>query len=325
MLDKNTLALVLAPMAGITDRPFRTLAHRYGATLSVSEMISAKAIHYGDKKTATLASLGGEGAVAVQIFGSEPSIMAEAAYRLATGDYVGVAEGAKKPCMIDINMGCPMRKIVSNGDGSALMKDPKKIFEIVSAVTKGCPLPVSVKMRVGWDDEHKNAPECAKAACEGGAAMIAVHGRTREQLYAPPIDYETIAAVKAAVSVPVIGNGGICDGESARRMLETGVDGLMIGQGAIGRPWIFKQLSGGDLSEPTDAQKIEVAKEHIRLLAAEKGEWAAVREGRRHLMYYVKGMRGAAEFRMKICSTETVCDIYDELDRLLEGTSDDRI
>lgn len=317
MLDNNTLALVLAPMAGITDRPFRTLAHRYGATLSVSEMISAKAIHYGDKKTATLASLGGEGAVAVQIFGSEPDIMAEAAYRLATGDYVGAAENAQKPCMIDINMGCPMRKIVSNGEGSALMKDPTKIFNIVSAVAKSCPLPVSVKMRVGWDETHKNAPECAIAACEGGASLISVHGRTREQLYAPPIDYETIAAVKRAVSVPVIGNGGICDGESARRMLETGVDGLMIGQGAIGRPWIFRQLSDGDYSEPTDAQKIEVAKEHISLLAAEKGEWAAVREGRRHLMHYVKGMKGAAEFRMKICSIETFCGIIDELDRLL--------
>lgn len=313
MTNKEKFRLILAPMAGITDRAFRTVARRHGASFCVSEMVSAKAIHFGDKKTAALADCRGEEGIALQIFGSEPEIMAEAAEKLSSGNY-------GRPEMIDINMGCPMKKIVSNGEGSALMKNPELIYRIVSAVHAATPLPVGVKIRTGWDSEHLNAPECATAALEGGASVIAIHGRTREQLYAPPIDYETITAVKNAVGerAVVIGNGGICDASSARRMLECGVDGLMIGQGALGRPWIFAEISASlsdrDFTPPSIYDRIETAKEHMRLIAAEKGEYAAVHEGRRHLMHYVKGMRGAAEFRGRICLCESLDEVLTELD-----------
>lgn len=325
MTDKENFRLVLAPMAGITDRAFRTVARRHGASFCVSEMVSAKAIHFGDKKTATLADCHGEKNIAIQIFGSEPEIMAEAAGKLSCGDF-------GSPDMIDINMGCPMKKIVSNGEGSALMKDPELIYKIVSAVSRAATLPVGVKIRTGWDSAHINAPECALAALDGGASVIAVHGRTREQLYAPPVDYETIAEVKSAIGTRaiVIGNGGICDAASAVRMLECGVDGLMIGQGALGRPWIFDEisaaLSGKEFILPSIADRIETAKEHMRLIADEKGEYAAVHEGRRHLMHYVKGMRGAAEFRGRICLCERLEDVIAELEgmKIKENTQNDR-
>ncbi len=324
--DKGGIPLILAPMAGITDHAFRVICHRFGASFSFTEMISAKAIHYGDRKTASLALLGGEGRVGIQIFGSDPEIMAEAAARLASGDYVGADTSAKcAPDMIDINMGCPVKKIAGSGDGSALMKNPDRIYEIVSAVKKSCPLPIGVKMRTGWDSGHINALECAAAAAEGGVSVITVHGRTREQFYSPPIDYETIAAVKGAVektgkSIFVIGNGGISDAESAKKMIDTGVDGLMIGQGAIGRPWIFDELAAALAGErytlPDVGERISIAAEHIRLLAAEKGEYTAVHEGRKHLMWYVRGMRGAAEFRDRVCRIESLPALEDALSEL---------
>ena len=316
-------------MAGITDHAFRVICHRFGAAFSFTEMISAKAIHYGDRKTASLAVIGGEGGVGIQIFGSDAEIMAEAAARLSSGNYAGAESQPKGlPDMIDINMGCPVKKIVGGGDGSALMKNPDGIYEIVSAVKKSCPLPVSVKMRTGWDGGHINALECAAAAAEGGASVITVHGRTREQFYSPPIDYETVAAVKKAVEkirkeIFVIGNGGICDLESAKKMIDTGVDGLMIGQGAMGRPWIFDELSAslaGERYTPPDVgERIGIAAEHIRLLAAEKGEYTAVHEGRKHLMWYVKGMRGAAEFRDRVCRIESLSALEEELSALGEA------
>ncbi len=321
-MDKARIPLILAPMAGVTDRAFRRICRAYGADFSVSEMISAKALHYKDEKTADLAGIGtDEGPVAIQIFGSEPEIMAEAASLLTAGSYFGCRSTAA-PAAIDINMGCPMRKIVSNGEGSALMRDPVRIEAIVRAMAGATDLPVTVKLRSGWDGDHKNAVECALAAVEGGAKAVAVHGRTREQLYAPPVDLEVIAAVKRAVGdVPVIGNGGIASAADARAMLTaTGCNGLMIGQAAVGNPWIFREiraaLEGTVFIPPTTAERIATAKAHLRLMAEDKGEGSAVRECRHHLGKYVKGMRGGAAFREKINhadSVDALCGALDEI------------
>lgn len=323
-MDKSHVPLILAPMAGLTDRAFRLICRAHGADLTVSEMISAKALHYRDAKTADLAKIeADEGPVAIQIFGSEPEIMAEAAALLTNGSYHGCKSTAR-PVAIDINMGCPMRKIVSNGEGSALMKDPAKIEAIVRAVVGATPLPVTVKLRSGWATDHKNAVECALAAIQGGARAIAVHGRTREQLYAPPVDLEIIAAVKrAAGGVPVIGNGGIASATDALAMLAaTGCDGLMIGQAAVGNPWIFDEiraaLSGKSYAPPTPAERIEAAKAHLRLMAEDKGESSAVRECRHHLGKYARGMRGGAAFREWINRAGTLDMLLVALDRLLD-------
>lgn len=352
--------LALAPMAGVTDHAFRRLCHAFGCDYSVTEMISAKALHYRDEKTAILARIrADEGPVAVQIFGSEPDIMAEAAAKLTDGSYDGCLSDAP-PIAIDVNMGCPMKKIVSNGEGSALLKDPERIYAIVSAMAAATDLPITVKLRVGWDSAHRNAPECALAAVSGGARAITVHGRTREQLYAPPIDLETIAAVKRAVgTVPVIANGGITDVRSAAEMLRiTGCDGLMIGQASMGRPWIFTELAdlsarlpegssalrklfrlpippnaidgcdridGCDpetaglppLGIPTDAAAVmAIAKLHLRLIADDKGETTAVREGRHHLAWYARGLRGGAKFREEINHLTGLAEVFDAIDRL---------
>lgn len=321
-MGKVRVPLILAPMAGLTDRAFRLICRAYGADFAVSEMISAKALHYRDAKTAGLAKIGdGEGPVAVQIFGSEPGIMAEAAAMLTDGSYAGCRSTAV-PAAIDINMGCPMRKIVSNGEGAALMRDPGKIEAIVRAVAGATYLPVTVKLRAGWDAGQRNAVECALAAIEGGAKAIAVHGRTREQLYAPPVDLETIAAVKkAAGEIPVIGNGGIACGADAWAMLAaTGCDGLMIGQAAVGNPWIFREiraaLDGRSYTMPAPAERIGTAKEHLRLMVEDRGEGTAVRECRRHLGKYVRGMRGGAAFRERINRAGTpdaLCAALDEI------------
>lgn len=317
------IPLILAPMAGVTDHAFRLICRRFGADFSVSEMISAKALHYKDEKTAVLAKItADEGPIALQIFGSEPDIMAEAAASLTNGSYHGCKSSAR-PVAIDVNMGCPMKKIVSNGEGSALMRDPRKITEIVRAMTAATDLPVTVKIRTGWNAASINAVECALAAVEGGAKAITVHGRTREQLYAPPVDLETIAAVKRAVGgIPVIGNGGIASAADALTMLETGCDGLMIGQAAVGNPWIFREiraaLNGLPFTPPTIAERIATAKEHLAILAADKGEYTAVRESRHHLGKYVKGMRGGAAFREQSNHAERLSDLCDALDRLGE-------
>ncbi|MGM9681009.1 MAG: tRNA dihydrouridine synthase DusB [Eubacteriales bacterium] len=325
---KKTVPLYLAPMAGFTDHAFRLICRRFGADFFVSEMISAKALHYRDEKTATLARItSDEGPTAIQIFGSDPDIMAEAARMLSEGSYHGCRSDVP-PSAIDVNMGCPMKKIVSNGEGSALMKDPDKIYAIVRAMTAATPLPVTVKMRTGWDADHRNAVECALAAKEGGAKGIAVHGRTKEQLYAPPVDPDTIAAVKRAVGdTPVIANGGITGADDAVRMLElTGCDGLMIGQAAIGNPWVFREircaLSGRSCPPPDLSERIAVAKDHLTLLAADKGEYTAVREGRPHLARYAKGLRGGARFRERINRAESLSELFSQLDGLADGTAE---
>lgn len=305
--------LILAPMAGVTDHSMRILCHRMGTELSVTEMISAKAMHFGDEKTLELAkSDASTSPCAVQIFGHEPDIMAEAAKML---------EESFKPAIIDINMGCPVKKIVSNGEGSALMKEPSLAQAIVSAVANAVETPVTVKIRAGWDENSKNAVEFAKGLEASGASMIAVHGRTRSQMYNPGIDIDIIKSVKNAVSVPVVGNGDIYSAQDALRMYEyTGCDGIMIARGAYGNPWIFREitsaLEGKEYTPPTVTERISLAKEHVSLLISDKGEYTGIREARKHLAWYIKGLRGAAPARVEINAAESVEAVTEILERL---------
>ncbi len=302
--------LILAPMAGATDISFRTLAKEYGAELTVSEMISAKGVYYKDKKTAALAaSHESENPFSLQLFGSEPEVMVYAALKLR--------EINPAISVIDINMGCPMPKITGNGEGSALMKTPELAAGIVRTLTESCGLPVTVKMRTGWNKDTINAPYLAALCEDNGAAAICIHGRTREQLYRPPVDRDTIRAVKKAVSIPVIANGGIYTAADALNMLkETGCDGIAVGQGALGKPWIFREIccamDGKPYSPPETEEILTVAARHVRLLCEDKGEYIGARESRKHLGWYIKGIPGAAEARNKInqaCRAEELYDI----------------
>ena len=298
--------LFLAPMAGYTDYAMRAVCRKEGAEVVVTEMISAKAVCFGDKKTASLARITAEEQpCALQIFGSDPAYMAEAAKRI----YEGLGD-SEKPAIFDINMGCPMRKIITNGEGGALMEHPRKIEAIVSAVKKAVPVPVSVKIRAGKDEAHLNAAECAKAAEAGGAAFVAVHGRTVAQLYTGLSDPRAILCVKEAVQIPVVGNGDIVDGASALHLKEqTGCDGIMVARGAVGNPFLFKEitaaLEGRDYTAPTMAQRLDAALRHLSLACKEKGERIAVPQLRKQMGVYFHGMRGAAELRRRISQTET--------------------
>lgn len=286
--------LLLAPLAGVTDRSYRSACFSQGAELCFTEMVSAKGVCYRDETTVLLADTTKEaGPCAIQIFGSEPAVMAEAASFLCE---------LYHPVGIDINMGCPMKKIVSNGDGSALMKDPPRAAGIVEAVRKAVPLPLSVKFRTGWDAGSVNAVEFAKRLADAGADMLTIHGRTREQIYADPVDYRTIEAVRNAVpGVTLIGNGGVVDRESAKRMFETGVDGLMIARGSMGNPWLFADLhamaEGKEYRTPPASERLAAALNQFEEMIADKGEYYAVREGRRQIGYYLKGLRGASDGR----------------------------
>ena len=296
-LFDGKVPLFLAPMAGVADRSARALCKRYGADFVTTEMVSAKAVHFGDKKTAKLAALdAGERPAAIQIFGSEPEIMAQAALSLYE---------RFRPEAIDVNMGCPVPKVVKNGDGSALMRDPAKAGAIVRALVDALPCPVTVKIRAGWDDSSVNAPEFAKVLEANGAAAVCVHGRTRARMYAPPVDLGVIADTVKAVKIPVVGNGGIYTPDDARVMLErTGCAGVAVARGANGRPWIFAQiraaLDGRPWSPPSDGERIEAALEHLNMLIADKGEETGVKEARKHLAWYIHGMRGAASARVRI-------------------------
>lgn len=307
--------LVLAPMAGITDKSFRTLAREYGAGLTVSEMISAKGVYYKDKKTALLAEPAeGEAPYALQIFGSEPEIMASSALKL-TQVYPDIS-------VIDVNMGCPMPKITGNGEGSSLMKDPALAGRIVRAIVDTLHVPVTVKMRTGWDKASINAPYLAAVCEENGASAIAVHGRTREQLYSPPVDTDTIRLVKKAVSVPVIANGGVYSGEDALWLLDkTGCDGVMVGQGAMGNPFIFSEIKsafeGKAYVRPETDEILALAVRHVGMLCEDKGEYIGVREARKHLGWYIKGLRGASEARGRINRAERREELISILNSLI--------
>ncbi len=289
---KRTAAL--APMAGVADSAFRQICKEFGACYLVGEMASAKGMHYSDKKTARLLTVREqERPIAVQLFGDEPEILAEAARKAL----------AFQPDVIDINMGCPAPKVAGNGGGSALMKNPALAARITEAVVRAVDLPVTVKFRKGWDDQSVNAVEFARAIEQSGAAAVTVHGRTRQQYYAPPVDLDIIAAVKQAVSIPVIGNGDCIDLPSVMKMYEyTKCDLVMIGRGALGSPWIFRQVDryltdGTVLPDPSLPERMQVMLRHIKLICENKGESGGMREARKHAAWYMKGIRGAPAFR----------------------------
>lgn len=299
---KLAAPLALAPMAGITDLPFRLICRRLGCGMTVSEMVSAKGLLYKNVKTTEMLRIDyGERPTAIQLFGSVPEELAEAARMVE-------ASGAD---MIDFNMGCPVPKIVNNGEGSALMKQPQLAHDILAAMVKAVKIPVTVKFRAGWDDSSRNAVEIAKAVEAAGVSAVAVHGRTRQQFYEGKADWGIIAEVKQAVKVPVFGNGDIFTVEDGLRMLaETGVDGLMIGRGADGNPWIFRELAAVLRGEerpaaPSLQERLAQAAEHLDMLIDYKGEHISVKEMRRHISAYLKGLPHAAEFRGRFHKVDT--------------------
>ncbi len=305
----------LAPMASVADKAYRVMAKEFGAAYCVGEMASCKGLCYSDKKTAALLTVTeNERPMAVQLFGAEPEFMYKA---------VKIAE-QYKPDIIDINAGCPMPKIVTGGAGSALMKTPKLFAELIKAAVSATEIPVTVKIRKGWDNDHVNAVELARIAERSGAAAIAVHGRTKEQLYSGKADWDIIKAVKNAVSIPVIGNGDVASPEDCERMYEyTNCDLVMIGRGSYGRPWLFGQIrdhfEGKPVRpEPDINEKLSIMRRHIGFLVSDKGERTGMKEARRQAAWYIKGINGAAKFRNLFGSMNTLADL-DNLIRQIKG------
>lgn len=309
-----TPKLYLAPLAGVTDSAFRRICKEHGADVLCTEMISAKGLYYNDKKTSRLSEFDtSEHPIGIQLFGCEPGIMA----------YAVAAMSERRPDFIDINMGCPMPKIVKNGDGSALMKDPVLAGKVIEAAVKATSLPVSVKFRAGWSEGTVNAVEFAKVCQESGAARITVHPRTREQLYTGKADHSVTAAVKASVKIPVIANGDIFSPEDCMNVLrQTGCDGAMIARGAMGNPFIFEQIKSfyatGEYSAPSAAEKMQTAKKHLQLMCEITGdEKTSVIEARKHMAWYLKGLRGGAACKTEIFSATTKQQVLDILNRFI--------
>lgn len=303
--------LILAPMAGVTDLPFRLLCKEKGAGLLCMEMVSAKAILYKNKNTQALLEIDPrENPVSLQLFGSDPDIISQIAHEIEERPFD----------ILDINMGCPVPKIVNNGEGSALMKNPVLAGEIIEKTVKAIQKPVTVKIRKGFDDEHVNAVEMARVAQESGAAAVAVHGRTREQYYSGKADWDIIRQVKEAVSIPVIGNGDLLTAEDVIAMKEqTGCDGFMIGRGAQGNPWIFEQIlhyfrTGEKLSQPSAEEVTDMILRHAKMMLEFKGEYTGIREIRKHAAWYTAGYPNSAKLRVAINAVES----YEELERLLK-------
>ena len=303
--------IFLAPMAGITDLPFRLICEKFEPGLVVTEMVSSKALLYNDEKTKTLLKIDGEKRpISMQIFGSDEEAMAYGAKYVSS-----LAD------IVDINMGCPAPKVTKNGDGSKLLTDLEKAGKVIKAVVKNSTVPVTLKIRTGWDKEHIVATEIAKIAESLGVSAITVHGRTRDEYYSGKADLEEIRKVKEAVNIPVIGNGDIVDEESAKAMFEkTGVDGIMIGRGAIGNPWIFQKIqyfleTGEKMPDVSLEERFAIIKQHFLLEIAEKGEYTGIREFRKHLAYYSKGLSNASEFRNKINGLESKEEVIDELEK----------
>ncbi len=303
--------LILAPMAGVTDLPFRLVVEKFEPGLVCTEMVSAKALQYGDEKTKQLLKTDGEKRpISMQIFGSDADAMGYAAKY--------VSEFAD---IVDINMGCPAPKVVKNGDGSKLLLDLNKVEEIIKAVVSNSKVPVTLKFRKGWDNEHVVACEVAKIAEKNGVSAITIHGRTRDEFYGGKVDLDIIKKVKESVKIPVIGNGDIIDEESARHMFEyTGVDGIAIGRGTMGNPWIFKQIeyflkTGEKLPRPTTQEKYELLKEHIELDIREKGENVALNEMRKHIAWYTKNMKDSSSFRNEINYIENKDELMKKIEQ----------
>ena len=295
--------IILAPMAGVTDLPFRLLCSEMGAGMVVSEMVSAKAVSYHNKNTAELLKTDpGEQPVALQLFGSDADIISEVAASLEELPFA----------MFDINMGCPVPKVAGNGEGSALMKDPQRVHDIVYKTSRAISKPLTIKIRAGFDVDHKNAPEIAKIAEDAGAAAVAVHGRTRSQYYAGTADWDIIRRVKEAVSIPVIGNGDVTDPKSAKALLEeTGCDGIMVGRASRGNPWIFRRINeylenGTDPGTPDKQQVVDMIMRHTRMMVDLKGENVAMREMRKHVAWYTTGMPNSSRLRSKVNQVETL-------------------